>query len=93
MSEHFPGCHPEHAESEPDRPDTRQPDQSDACWHCGTVTPRGCNCAGCWDGADDIPPSAVYHCPTCKRWWAYMSLRVTTLTFGAQAEGGADAPA
>ena len=75
---HFPGCHPEDAE------DTRQtpspiPD-TENCWHCATPTSRGtCGCAECWDGY--VPASSVYHCPTCKRWWAYMIPRITEITF------------
>lgn len=82
--EHFLGCHPEQDERAPenDRPTSEIPD-TEPCWHCGTPTTRGaCGCADCWDGAEYIPPSAVSHCPTCGRWWAYMTgLNVTTITF------------
>jgi hypothetical protein len=78
---HFPGCHPE--ESEDPRPDKPQAEIQDTepCWHCGTPTPRGCSCFDCCDDGY-IPPTAVYHCPTCKRWWAYMNLNITKITFG-----------
>jgi hypothetical protein len=80
---HFPGCHPEDARSD-DEADTATAGQLvQACWHCGTLTPRGCSCLECQDGADYVPTSAVYHCPACKRWWAWMLPRITTITFGA----------
>ena len=87
---HFPGCHPEDAEDPRQVPDGYQPQETENCWHDGTPTTRGCNCAACWDGADDIPPSAIYHCPTCKRWWAWMTLNITEITFGADAESRPD---
>lgn len=82
--EHFIGCHPEHEHApQRDRPVSEIPD-TEACWHCGTLTTRGaCNCSDCWDNADYIPPSAVSHCPTCGRWWAYMIPRITKITFEA----------
>lgn len=81
-SEHFPGCHPEDAEA-PDTPGHKPvAGQPENCWHCGTETPQGCHCPDCLDNADYIPPTAVYHCPLCKRWWAYMIPRITTITFG-----------
>ena len=81
--EHFPGCHPEHAE-DPRRVPPAEIEDTEPCWHCGTPTTRGeCGCTDCWDGADYIPPSAVYHCQTCRRWWAWMTgLNVTAITFG-----------
>jgi hypothetical protein len=77
---HFPGCHPEDAEA-PETPGHQQ-QETEECWHCGTPVTRGCNCTACWDSADDVPPGAVYHCQTCRRWWAYMHLNVTRITFG-----------
>jgi hypothetical protein len=80
--EHFPGCHPEHEEgTSPGH--GYQPAETEECWHCGTPTPRGCNCSECWENSDYIPPTAAYHCKTCGRWWAWMTgLNVTTITFG-----------
>ena len=81
-ADHFPGCHPEHAESSRTR---GEPQETEACWHCGAPTPRGCWCPDCHDGADYVPPSAVYHCPLCGRWWAWMTgLNITTITFGEE---------
>jgi hypothetical protein len=83
--EHFPGCHPEDAEDPRESPGT--PAETEDCWHCGTPTPHGCDCADCWKDADVISPTAIYHCPTCGRWWAYMTgLNITTITFGAEPE-------
>lgn len=83
-AEHFPGCHPEDAEDI--REDhTYEGGQPENCWHCGTPTPQGCSCLDCYDAADYVPPTAIFHCPTCKRWWAYMTgLNITTITFGAE---------
>jgi hypothetical protein len=78
--EHFLGCHPEDGEA-PDNPEGYQPQATEPCWHCGTPTPRGCNCDDCWADADDKPPSAIHHCTTCGRWWAHMYLNITKLTF------------
>jgi hypothetical protein len=81
---HFPGCHPEDArdDREADPATVGQPVEN--CWHCGTPTPRGCTCDDCRDAADYIPPSAIYDCPLCRRWWAWMTgLNITTITFGA----------
>jgi hypothetical protein len=82
---HFPGCHPEDAEAAREAPNPI-PD-TEPCWHCGTPTTRGtCYCADCMD-EDYIPQSAVYHCPLCARWWAYMTgLNVTEITFGEAPE-------
>ena len=93
-TEHFPGCHPEDAEDpRPSKPVEEIQDTED-CWHCGTPAPRGCDCADCWDAADYMPPTAIYHCPTCKRWWAYMTgLNITEITFGAQPDEGNDGEA
>ena len=90
-ADHFPGCHPEHAEGERKAPAGEIRDTED-CWHCGTPTTRGdCNCADCLDGADYVPPSAVYHCSTCRRWWAWMTgLNITTITFGDSGEEESD---
>lgn len=85
--EHFPGCHPEHDQGDQPMPEGLKPGDADKCWHCETLTPQGCDCADCWEGADDIPPSAIFHCRTCKRWWAYMIPRITKITFGAAADG------
>lgn len=79
--EHFKGCHPE---DEHDPTKTRQgyvPQETEPCWHCGTPTVRGCDCYECWEYADDVPPESTYHCPTCRRWWAYMIPRITTIVF------------
>ena len=84
-AEHYPGCHPEAAEGaqEPGH----EPADPEPCWHCGTPTPLGCTCWDCQESADIIPPTAIYHCPVCKRWWAWMTgLNITTITFGEQAE-------
>jgi hypothetical protein len=81
-AEHFPGCHPEHAE-DPRRMPAGQIADTEPCWHCGTPTSRGCYCLDCLDAADYIPPSASYHCGTCGRWWAWMTgLNITEITFG-----------
>jgi len=82
--EHFPGCHPEDAEASREAP-TPIPD-TEPCWHCGTATAHGgCGCWECMDTADCIPPEAIYHCPVCMRWWAYMTgLNITTITFGSK---------
>jgi hypothetical protein len=84
--EHFPGCHPEHAEA-PKAVPGHKPAQKEACWHCGVMTPLGCYCEECLDGDDYIPVTAVYHCPACRRWWAWMTgLNVTTISFDAGKE-------
>ena len=86
MSEHFPGCHPEDAEDSRELPEGEQIKDTEPCWHCGTPTTRGtCGCGDCcYD--DYIPQQAMYHCPTCKRWWAWMTgLNITEITFGGQA--------
>lgn len=85
MSEHFPGCHPEDAEDRRELPEGEQIRGTENCWHCGTPTTRGtCFCADCRDETY-IPQAAVYHCPTCKRWWAWMTgLNITTITFGEE---------
>jgi hypothetical protein len=76
---HFPGCHPEDAEA-PETPG-HKPQETEDCWHCGTPTPHGCGCLACVDAFD--LPGVSYHCPTCRRWWAYMTgLNITTITFG-----------
>jgi hypothetical protein len=83
---HFPGCHPEDAQGTRELPEGEQIKDTEPCWHCGTATTRGaCRCAGClYD--DYIPQQAVYHCPVCKRWWAWMTgLSVTAITFGEEA--------
>jgi len=79
-TEHFPGCHPEDDEDTRDQPDGYQPQDTEDCWHCGTPTPRGCRCWDCLD-VDDTG-RGMYHCPVCRRWWGYMTLRVTKITFG-----------
>jgi len=85
QADHFPGCHPEDAEAPRETPGGYTPQETASCWHCGTATARGCNCADCWDGADYVPPSAVYHCPVCGRWWAWMTgLNITEITFAAE---------
>jgi hypothetical protein len=80
---HFPGCHPEDAEDPRGDKPREEIQDTEACWHCGTATTRGaCYCDECRD-EDYIPQSAVYHCPLCKRWWAYMTgLNITEITFG-----------
>jgi hypothetical protein len=86
--DHFKGCHPDDEQKAPknERPLSEIPD-TEECWHCRTLTTRGvCNCADCWEGADYVPPSAVYHCRTCGRWWAYMTPRITTITFNREPE-------
>ena len=80
-TEHFTGCHPEDAEA-PEPPEGYKRQETEDCWHCGTPTRRGCNCADCWEGSDYVPPSAVYHCRTCGRWWAWMTPVITKITFG-----------
>jgi len=85
QANHFPCCHPEDAEAPRETPGGYTPPETESCWHCGTTTARGCNCADCWDGADYVPPSAVYHCPVCRRWWAWMTgLNITEITFGPE---------
>lgn len=87
VTEHFKGCHPDDDRA-PETPG-HEPQQTEPCWHCGTPTERGvCGCYECWDGADYVPPSAVHHCSTCGRWWAYMTgINITKITFGADEEG------
>ena len=85
---HFPDCHPEDSEDpRPSKP-ADQIQDVEPCWHCGTPTERG-SCR-CWDGPCDdeyIPQSAIYHCKTCGRWWAYMTgLNIITIEFGAKPE-------
>ena len=87
--EHFPGCHPD----DEDRRELAAGEQirdTEPCWHCGTPTTRGaCRCADCLND-DYIPPGALYHCPACKRWWAWMTgLNITAITFGAEGGSGA----
>jgi hypothetical protein len=90
FGEHFPGCHPEHAEGRREAPIGEIQDTGD-CWHCGTPTSRGCNCLECYDNAGYVPPTAVYHCKTCGRWWAWMTgLNITTITFGTRPDEGND---
>ncbi|HEV2376195.1 MAG TPA: hypothetical protein VGS19_29000 [Streptosporangiaceae bacterium] len=86
MTEHFHGCHPEDEQDQ--RPSPEAPADTERCWHCRTETTRGaCRCADCLDG-EYIPQGAIYHCPVCGRWWAYMTgLNITTITFGAEQEG------
>ena len=76
---HFPRCHPEHNEAG-DPPEGYQPQETENCWHCETPTTRGCNCDRCLDFTDGIP-NVVYHCSTCRRYWAQMRLRVTDIKF------------
>jgi hypothetical protein len=79
MKEHFEGCHPEDDHS-PETPEGYIPQLTEECWHCGTSTERG-TCF-CWDCAGNgyIPPSAIHHCRTCGRWWAYMTgLNITEI--------------
>jgi hypothetical protein len=82
VSGHFPGCHPEHARDERDPDKLPDPGEVQDCWHCGTPTPQGCTCLDCLDGDDYVPHTAIYHCPTCKRWWATMRPVITKITFG-----------
>jgi hypothetical protein len=87
VASHFPGCHPEHDEDQRKTP-AGDIQETEACWHCETPTSRGCNCADCLDGADYVPPTAAYHCPTCGRWWAWMTgLNITTIKFGEDGTG------
>jgi hypothetical protein len=89
---HFPGCHPEHERDERQPDKLPEPGEVQDCWHCGTPTPQGCHCSDCIEGGDYIPPDYSCHCPACRRWWATMVPRITTITFGAagdSAEGGA----
>jgi hypothetical protein len=80
---HFPGCHPEHDTDTREVPAGYQPAGSEDCWHCGTPTQRG---GGLCRDETYIPQAAVYHCPACKRWWAWMTgLNITTITFGEEA--------
>lgn len=79
--EHFIGCHPRDGKA-PATPEGYEPRETEACWHCGTPTSRGCGCGDCEDAADVMPPTAVYHCRRCGRWWSYMRLNVTKITFG-----------
>ena len=84
VSEHFYGCHPEDAEDHRPFKAVSEIADTESCWHCGTPTSRGCSCPECLDSADYVPPSAIYHCDTCGRWWAYMTgLKLTTIEFGA----------
>jgi hypothetical protein len=89
---HFPGCHPEDAEGRREAAIGEIQD-TENCWHCGTPAPRGCDCFECWENSDYVPQSAVYHCKTCGRWWAWMTgLNITTITFGEpEAEAGTPA--
>jgi len=81
--EHFIDCHPEDEEA-PATPEGYEPAETEKCWHCAAPTKKGCNCADCWES--DIPPSGIYHCAVCGRYWAYMQLNVTTITLkGAEA--------
>jgi hypothetical protein len=81
MSEsHFVGCHPDDSTAT-DPPADYLPQEQELCWHCAQVTRRGCSCIDCWENMDTIPLACVYHCMTCGRWWAWMTLRVTELTF------------
>lgn len=83
---HWKGCHPEDAKS-PGTPDGWQPSDSEDCWHCGTPTSKGCDCSVCLRDDDDVPATAVYHCPTCGRWWAYMSFPVTITMIPGRPDG------
>ena len=86
---HFPGCHPEDATDPREVPEGHEPAETETCWHCGTPTPRGCHCWDCEDAGTYMDPAAIYHCPVCKRWWAYMAgLNITTITFGAEPGAG-----
>lgn len=77
--EHFHDCHPDQDKA-PERPAGCEPAETEPCWHCGTLTTRGCDCADCWDNADYVPPSAASHCARCGRWWAWLGLSITTIT-------------
>jgi len=80
MTEHFPGCHPGDDEA-PSAGPRNEAAVTEDCWHCGTPTSQGCNCADCFDSAGYIPPSLIYHCQTCRRWWAWTTgLSVMTMT-------------
>lgn len=85
--EHFIGCHPEHEHGDR-QPASHAGGEPENCWHCGTLTPRGCHCPDCLDGMDYVPPDASYHCPTCGRWWAWMTPVITEITFGDKPEEG-----
>ena len=80
---HFPGCHPEDSEA-PLPVEGALPQDSEPCWHCATDTPRGCICALCWESADEVPPTCMYHCMVCNRYWAWLTLRITTFTIPPQ---------
>jgi hypothetical protein len=83
MDRHFHNCHPDDDTDPRPAPDPLPaPGTADACWHCGTQTPHGCSCVNCLANADVIPPSAIWHCPLCGRWWAYMTPVITKITFG-----------
>jgi hypothetical protein len=81
---HFRDCHPEDTEASAEVAGEIQ--DVEACWHCGTPTTRGaCHCPECRGSDEYVPQSAVYHCQTCGRWWAYMTgLNITTITFGEE---------
>lgn len=77
---HFPGCHPDDDEA-PTPPEGYLPMESEPCWHCAAVVPRSCFCSDCLEHDADVPASCTYHCRACNRWWAWMTLKVTTLRF------------
>ena len=81
MSEHFPGCHPEHDKDDRQPDGLPEPGEVQECWHCATPVPQGCTCAECLDADNYVPHAAMYHCPVCKRWWATMLPVITKITF------------
>lgn len=86
--DHFPGCHPEDDRA-PDPPKGHKLQETENCWHCGTPTSQGCACADCLDADDYVAAGAMYHCETCGRWWAYMT--VTEIKFGEIGTEASDA--
>jgi hypothetical protein len=83
--QHFKACHPEDAKAPP-QPDGYEPRPVEECWHCGTSTPLGCACSECQEETDVLPAAATYHCPTCRRWWAYLNIKITTIRINAESD-------
>ena len=86
-AEHYRGCHPE--DQRDPRPAPDKPGNPEPCWHCGTPTAHGCWCPECQDQAGYIPCRAVFHCPACGRWWAYMTgINVISIDVPGAGRGG-----
>lgn len=72
-------CHPEDNQAPPGGPNGAPGPEN--CWHCDTLTETGHDCETCRDAGEIT--GLVYHCPTCGRWWGYVSVTQIPLGGGA----------